>query len=327
MTGNTLWRSIKPFPNSKNPRRRWALLTVAVVLLLIAAVRPTYDVVSADGGADPITIALADPNLNVFFVVDRSVNSRVEDFGGKSRMSGMRSDISALIDEYPRARFSVISFASRAGVDWPLSDDAWSLQSMIRGLSPYTLVASDAMFQANAGAAAQVLTEKVAWAAHTFPGSHSVVFYFGTGAAGSRVTPASFASANIAGGAVLGYGTEQGGPIPQGWLQGAKVYQSDPSSQAPLNSTLDTAKLRDIAAQLSVPYFHRETGSSISNLVPPVDLGAAEASHATSAEQPITWRELYWLFTALAATLMLGEIAMTIREFRRNRMARRDVAG
>ena len=307
---------------------RWSLLTTAVILLLIAAARPGFDTQQPGAPITTAADAAADPNLNVFFVIDRSVNSRVEDFGDrKSRMSGIRSDIDALIDEYPRARFGVISYASRAAVDWPLSDDAWSLQSMISGLSPYTLVTPDAMYQADAGAAAKVLGDTVNKAAAMFSGSRTVVFYFGSGAAGSRAAAGSFGpdAKKIDGGAVLGYGTEAGGPIPQGWLNGAKVYQSDPDSQAPLTSTIDETRLKDIAAQLGVPYHHREAGSPISSVLPPVSLGASAHNQVPPAIQLITTRELYWLFTALAAVLLLGEIAMTVREYRRNRMARQDV--
>lgn len=309
---------------------RWSGLTVAVILLLIAACRPGFD---HDRGTYSVALnpaANVDPNLNVFFVVDRSVNSRVEDFGdGKSRMSGIRADVRALIDEYPHARFALISYASKASMDWPLSDDAWSLQSVVHGLSPYTLVAPDTIYQANAAAARDVLRDKVNEAAATFPGSKTLVFYFGEGAADSRVPAVSFdiERGKIAGGAVLGYGTPVGGPIPAGWVDGKMVYQSDPGgSGAALNSTIDEARLKDIAAQLNVPYFHRETGQPIGGVLPPLDRSAGvrhEGDKLTT--RLVDRREMYWVFTLAAAALLLVEIALTIREYRRNRMSRRDI--
>ena len=63
-----------------------------------------------------------DGDPNVFLVVDRSADMRVEDLaGGRVRMAGARDDIAALIDRYPDARFAVIAFASRPSLDWPLS--------------------------------------------------------------------------------------------------------------------------------------------------------------------------------------------------------------
>lgn len=155
------------------------------------------------------------------------------------------------------------------------------------------------------------------------------MFYFGEGAAGSHNRSASFDPPDgaVAGGAVLGYGTAAGGPIPQGWVDGTKVYHSDPETGAPLNSTLDTAELEQIAQQLGVPFLHRESGDAITPALPAVDLTAAEQAEADElkASKIVERRELYWLFSLIAAVLLLIEIVLTIREFRRNRMSRRDV--
>lgn len=310
---------------------RWGGLTVAVILLLLAASRPGFDNNLGSFSVDLNPVARVDPNLNVFFVVDRSVNSRVEDFGDReSRMSGIRADMGALIDEYPHARFSLISFASKASMDWPLSDDAWSLRSMVRGLSPYTLVSPDAIYQANPAAARDILRDKLKAAAATFPGSKNLVFYFGEGAADSRVPAVAFDAdrGQIGGGAVLGYGTAAGSPIPAGWVDGKKVYQTDPSGNGTaLNSAIDEARLKDIAEQLNVPYFHRESGQPIGRVLPPVDQSATVRHDGRKVTtQLLERREMYWVFTLTAAALLLLEIALTIREYRRNRMSRREIA-
>lgn len=308
---------------------RWGGLTLAVLLLVFAAARPGFDLNDDHPAEQPKGASAVDPNLNVFFVVDRSVNLRVQDFGDhESRMAGVRADISALINEYPRARFELLSFASKGAVDWPLSDDSWSLQSLVHGLSPYTLVAPDAMYQANPTAARDELTKQLEAAAERFKDSTSLVFYFGSGAAGTHATAASFDLPDEAasGGAVLGYGTPAGGPIPQGWVGATKVYQNDPATGAPLNSTLDEATLKKIAGELGVPYFHREAGQSITAVLPSVDpVAASDDENPLHASKLVERRELYWVFTLLAAALVLGEIVLTIREFRRNRMSRKDV--
>jgi Ca-activated chloride channel family protein len=307
---------------------RWCGLTLAVLLLVFAAARPGVDL--AGGSADqPNRTAAADPNLNVFFVVDRSVNSRVEDYGDhQSRMAGIRSDMDALIGEYHRARFAVISFASKATLDWPLSDDAWSLGSMVHGLSAYTVAAPDAMYQADPTAARSILAEQLKSAGGLFPGSKNLVFYFGAGDGGSRISPAPFDPARdaIAGGAVLGYGTAAGGPIPQGFVNGTKIYQSDPATGAELTSALDEQRLKNIAGELKVPYFHRDSGQGIAAVLPAVDPPGASADDAGSlrASKLVERRELYWVFTVLSTVLLLVEIVLTIREFRLNRMARED---
>lgn len=99
---------------------RWSALTLAVVLMLIAAARPAI-------GGDAVESAASqdgDATANVFLVVDRSADSAVTDpNAGQSRVADIRDDIAALIDRYPQARFAMITFAARSSVEWPLSED------------------------------------------------------------------------------------------------------------------------------------------------------------------------------------------------------------
>lgn len=305
---------------------RWGGLTAAGLLLVLAAARPGLGPSDSRGQAQSKPAGSPTANANVFFVIDRSVDSRVEDYvDHTSRMSGIRSDIEALMDEYPRARFAVIGFASKASLDWPLSDDVWSLKPLIKGLSAYIEVPPDAMFQVNAAAANDVLRDKLTEATQWYPGSKNLVFYFGEGAGGSRAPQGGFdlPQGAIAGGAVLGYGTAAGGPIKQGWVNGNLSYMSDPQTNGPAISGINENTLKAIASELGVPYFHRE-GGPITAVVPAVDLTSGQRSNDSAVVASIAMErtELYWVFTGLATALALGEIYLTLREFRRNRVSR-----
>lgn len=305
---------------------RWSGLTLAVLLLLLAAARPYLAPEKDQAPPPPQTQTAA--NANVFFVVDRSVNQRVEDFGpDMSRMAGARADILALMNQYPRARFAVIGFSSQARLDWPLSDDAWSLTPFIEGLSPYTDVPLDAMFKVNAAAPAELLGNKLAEAAADFPGSKNLVFYFGSGAPWSRAEQGRFDldKGLIAGGAVLGYGTAKGGPVPQGFYGGKLVYMADQQSGAPLNSSLGDRSLNEVAGQLGLPYFGRGENQPITPVLPTVELGTMLDENAVVAAKSIDRTELYWMFTMLASALILAEAYLTIRDIRRTHTAHKDV--
>ncbi|MBW0014582.1 VWA domain-containing protein [Mycobacterium sp.] len=314
---------------------RWSALTAAGLLLVLAAARPGLlrdDLHGAAAAGGSARAAAA----NVFFVVDRSVDGRVTDYGSnagnsRSRMSGIRDDIAALVDQYPGARFAVISFAATASLDWPLSDDAWSLEPLVRGMSTYTEVPPDAMFQVNAEAANGLLRAKLAEASEAYPGSKNLVFYFGEGAGGSRAAQGGLdiPHSSIAGGAVLGYGTPAGGPVPQALLNGNVVYEWDEAANRAANSGLDEDALRGIAGVLGVPYFHRDnvSGGSIARVMPAVDLTASAArdssAYSHSGSTGIERTELYWVLSGLAALLALGESYPTLRDIRRNRPPRR----
>lgn len=274
---------------------RWSGLTLVALLVLLAAARPGVDRVEKQAAATK----QSGVNTNVFLIVDRSVDSRVEDFGdGRSRMSGIRADIAALIERYPQARFGVIAFASRSSLDWPLSDDAWSLEPLVERLSPYDGSPDDSS-QVNSAAAANVLRYQLIAAGQQYPDSESLVFYFGSGAGGSRAPQGEFdpLPGSVDGGAVLGYG-----------------------------QALNEPGLRRIAHQLGVPYEHRDAGQPLVRPAPSPESAGQPAENPIVATGVVARTELYWVFTALAAVLMWFEIYLSVREFRRTRMASRDVA-
>lgn len=261
---------------------RWSGVTLAVLLLIAATTRPAF----LDHGNGQGATAAAGANLNVFLVVDRSADVNAEDYG-EPRIAGMRDDIAALIKQYPAARYALIGFASKASLDWPLSEDVWSLRPTVAALGSQN-PASDA----NAGAADNVLRYQLIEATQQYPGSRNVVLYFGSGAPGSRAPQGDFnlMRGTVAGGAVLGYGS---------------------------GDAIDEAELHRIAAQLDVPYLHRQLGQ-------PFQVGLPDA--LGSGRNIADRTELYWLPALLAAGLLLAEIYLSVREFRRGRIARRDLA-
>ncbi|OBB58265.1 hypothetical protein A5757_17390 [Mycobacterium sp. 852013-51886_SCH5428379] len=162
---------------------RWSGMSLAVVLLLFAAMRPaliTDDTTEAEGaGAD----------TNVFVVADRTVDAR--------------ADIETLIERYPAARFGVITFAPPA-LMWPLSADVWSLPSEVAALAP---LAPGDPAQADAAAPGNVLRYQLIQAQQRYPGSANLVVYAGAGAPGTQTAPRDLdvVAATVDGGIVLGH--------------------------------------------------------------------------------------------------------------------------
>lgn len=260
---------------------RWATVSLAVLLAIAATTRPTL---LGESRRDATSSAGAD--LNVFLLVDRSADSNVEDHGNSEpRIAAMRDDIVALIHQYPAARFALITFASKASLDWPLSDDVWSLRPTIAALG-----SQNTGPDVNAGAADNVLRYQLIEATQQYPGSRNVVLYFGSGAPGSRSPQGDFnlTPGSVAGGVVLGYGRSE---------------------------AIDEPQLRRIAGQLDVPYVHRDPAQPFRAALP-------DTPHRVDADRT----ELYWFVALLAAGLLLGEIYLSVREFRRGRIARRDLA-
>jgi hypothetical protein len=304
---------------------RWSATTLAMALLVVAAARPGIESPAQPQPDRDVAAVSQGANTNVFFVVDRSVDSRVSDYGGASRMSGIRADMTAIVDTYPKARFAMIGFATAPEVDWPLSEDIWSLKAVIAGLSPYVSVAPDAASQVDAGAAANLLRYQLIQADQQYPRARNLVFYLGEGAGGSTAPQGSFSVGDrVSGGAVFGYGTTSGGPIPGAYVDGAVTYLSDARSGATAISALDETRLRGVADELGVQYVHRDPAQPVVRALPQLRPGSG-ADSASLSSTPVPDRvELYWLFALLAAVLLLPEIYLTVREFWRNRTSRRE---
>lgn len=260
---------------------RWAGVTLTVSLIIAATTRPALRDDDTRRDAKP----MAGANLNVFLAVDRSADAG-DDGAGAARIAGIRDDIAAVLTQYPGARYALVGFASRASLDWPLSADVWSLRPSVAALTDQPAGAD-----ANAGAADNVLRYQLIQATQEYPGSRNVVLYFGSGAPGSREPQGDLnpTVGSVAGGAVLGYGRGE---------------------------AIDEAELRRIAAQLGVPYQHREAGQPFRPTLPDAPDVRAEGADRT---------ELYWLPALLAAALLLAEIYLSVRQFRRGRIARRDL--
>lgn len=293
-------RRLAPAGRTRGKLWRWASLTLVTLLLIATAARPVID-----PSGDDVT-RVADPEApNVFLVVDRSPDMRVQDYsGGAPRMDGVRADVAEILDAYPGARVALISFASRSALDWPLSADTWSLSPVTAALSPYAS-APDTVNLTNAGAAGNALRYQLNGAIQQYPRAKNLVFYFGAGAPESDGSQLEFdlPEGAVGGGAVFGYGTERGGPIP-----GTDVARA----------AIDEPALRDVADQIGVPYLTRDGVDALAPVLP-TDTTAV-ASDARMAGEGAGRIEVYWASAIAAAALILVELYLVLVEFRRTRI-------
>lgn len=250
-------------------------LVVAAVLLLIAMFRPAL------GDGEPsVTRIAGEREPNVFLILDRSAEM-------SAHMALAHADVNAVIDRYPDARFSLITFDARPSLDWPLSADSWSLRPIIAAADPYP---RGAEVMTNAGAASTVLRYQLIGALQQFPKAENLVFYFGAGATDSAVPQREF-------------------QIPENAVDGGAVFGYRPDG-APV--------LQAVADQLDVDRLEREQTRSVADAIPdPADVEPAPENASASAGF-----ELYWVLAGIAAVLILAELYHALRHLRRTRLDR-----
>ena len=277
-------------------RTLWALRIVLLLACVVLLLRP-----GIPGGA---TQTLA-TDTDVVLVVDTTASIVAEDWDGdEQRLDGVRADIAEIVAQYPGARFALITFDAAAELRLPLTTDTTALISSLEVMTPEVTGQSQG---SSIGLAHTMLAETLQSAASTSPDRGRMVFYFGDGEQTASTDPESFADSAeyVDAGAVLGYGTDDGGPMREttggvGAEGGDYIeYQGEPAL-----SIRDEATLQTIADELGVPLQLRAADEPLA--LP--DAPATTSNFADSGEVGNV-TELYWIAAIVIALLLAFEIA------------------
>lgn len=290
-------------------------LTAAVLLLGTAALRPAIPGEQVDTTA---------ANLNVYFVVDTTSSIIAEDYGDeRPRIEGVAADIAAIAQNLPGARYSIITFDQDARVRLPLTTDTTALDAAVETLLPESYEVSHGTSVSQANDRLKTLLEQ---AYARTPDRGRVVFYLGDGEQTAPEPPAPFDIDQrlVNGGAVLGYGTTEGGRMKatRSRFDTSRTYIKDPATGEDARSVISEATLRAIADQLGLPYVHRESGDRVEPAVAGIDLQRFGTSEEIERQKVQARRELYWpllIGVAGIAAWELGAGVTALLQTRRRR--------
>ncbi len=298
--------------------REWLFRSALVLLLLAAALRPGV----AGGSAQAATA-----DVNVFFVVDTSSSIVAEDYGNHSpRLDGVRRDIMAIAGELAGARFSLLTFDSNAVVRMPLTTDTSALDTAVAVLQPQVTAFSKGSSVTSAG---KLLAERLRSARDSHPERPRLVYYLGDGEQTSEAAPEALKvdAGLVNGGAVLGYGTPEGGRMkentgPRSSSDSGAGYIQDRTSGSGRDalSIIDEGRLPWIAGQLGVRYVHRSAGDAVAPMMQAADPGKLERAPAGAGLDGRI--ELYWILALAAFPLGLREAVLLLLHWRRLPAAR-----
>lgn len=277
-----------------SPRWVWVLRLLTVLVAFAMLLRP-----GIPGGTSQ-TLAT---DTDIVFVVDTTASIVAEDWDGdQPRLDGVRADVQAIVDEYPGARFALITFDADPQVRLPLTTDATALISALDVLRPEV---TDQSRGSSIGIANRMLAETLSSAASATPERSRMVFYLGDGEQTAPSEPESFESSRkyVDSGAVFGYGTAEGGPMkkttgtdaPGDYIE----YQG-----APALSVIDEGNLETIADELGVEYEHRTAGTA--PVLPEAPTSTTDYASSGEVGNVI---ELYWIFALALILLIAVELA------------------
>lgn len=293
--------------------RRLAMLVCVLGIGLVPSVPRT--------AADSLT-----SNAELYFVVDRTGSMAAEDYDGdQARLVGVQSDMVDLARSLPGSRYAIIGFDSQATRQLPLTTDA-------RAVRTWADTVAQEVTAYSAGSSVDrplaALEQMLIAAQERNPANIRLVFFLsdgentdGSGSDGEDMASFEALAPLIDGGAVLGYGTTEGGPMRSydgtdrtGFGTDAPYITDTDGSDA--ISRIDETTLRTIADQMGVPYTHRIAPGGVEALVEDVDL---QEIASDGRRDLTTYTGVYWPVAAVLTLLLGWEAWHLVREIPRRR--------
>lgn len=295
----------------------WRRACLALVMVLILA-----------GPAAAVTESTQVSNVEIYLVVDRTGSMAAEDWaggpaaGGGTRLDGVKSDLTAIRDAWPQARFCILALDGAAARELPLTSDLDAVTSWIGSLQQEITQRSQG---SSLDGMLPLLIQTLTRAKEKNPEDARLVYILsdgeatddgrGAGAAGTAGATWAKAGELTDGGAVLGYGTASGGMMRSfdgSSTPGSGKYILDPDTGKPAVSVPDTRALASVAEALGVPYFQRTGGSDD---VPTGDFTRqdVDAVLTDGREKKNRVRYLTWPLGIAASALAIWELVALIR--------------
>ena len=293
----------KQYRRTKNFRR----IGIAA-LLLLAIARPAIP----NGNAERVL-----SNLNVFFVVDNtgSMAAKDSDSGSNYRYQTVARDIKAITNTFAAAKYSIIVLDYNIYQAVPLVSNPSAIYSYADSFKPRSTYRSG---DSNLGGLINYATERIQKYNKRYPKRKSIAIFMSDGEDIKERT--AFDSKElrneIAGGAVIGYGTKEGSTI--GYIDSdGNVDESMPIRENGENhiSKLDEENLEYIAGELKVNYMQRSSSEKKIGVIDSY-IDSSQA-YERSDEKADSFEDLYWIailgaigllmwdFYAIIATLLL----------------------
>ena len=261
-------------------------------------------------------------NVDVLFVIDDSMSMLAEDFDGDGRrIDAVKEDCEYIIDKLEGCRFSVISFGNYAYRLAPYTSDTNVVMSAIRSLEGQTQYYAQGT---SLNLPFPQILDTLEQDAEQDSERVQILFFFSDGEITSKEEKLGSyedAADYIISGAVLGYGTEEGGKMK------VKSYEGDYGSPFYMQtkdesgrtvdaiSMIDEENLQSIADDLEVEYYHVEKSTTVREVIG--DITDNLDQYAVEGETGMEgYDETYYWFAIPLATLLLYDLIYYKRRIR-----------
>ena len=258
-------------------------------------------------------------NIDMIFVVDTTLSMEATDYsGGKTRLDGVKNDIAYIMRKVPGAHYSVIAFNgptqsdpdSAVKIKIPLTGDTNAIKAAVNTLkTPETLYSQQSSITIFKNTLKTMLE-----ASSKKEGHIRSVFIFTDGEQNSnkqKMESLTDLKDLIDNGAVLGYGTPQGGKMQVTNYYGKKEYVQDKSSYPYKDaiSKLGEDNLKQMAKELDLDYIHMSKTNNIDSTLKDIN----KTSNLSDSDIEYAYKDTYYYFSIVLVVLFLLELYLDRR--------------
>ena len=251
-------------------------------------------------------------DLGVLFVVDTSVSMKALDYdGNKERIEGIRNDCCYIVDELAGCKFSIITFGNNARRVIPFTEDADMVQAEIKSIQ----LESDTYAKGTSLNSVYNCLEETLKSESESKNrvTEIVVFFISDGEItkeGESLNSFNKLKKYVSNGAVLGYGTTEGGKMVNSLYEDKpdseyyyKYYYDSTHKRVTALSKIDEGNLRKIGGDLGIDYIKMDKKDNINSKLKTIK---EQALKAKKTEKKVkAYQDIYYYFSIPLAILLI----------------------
>lgn len=247
------------------------------------------------------------PKVDVLFVVDNTISMLAEDYNGDGRrMDAVKNDCKYIMEQFPGASFSVVTFEDSVQTLVPYTVDANMAAETIGLLHGQTKYhAQGTSLNEVMGAMEQVLDDDRK--------NYKILFFISDGEVVNSEELKSYKGLEqyVDAGAVLGYGTEKGGPMKTVEYLDEEpeylYYYDDQYNEKLAISKIDEGNLKNIASDFGIDYVHMTDQSEIGSTIKDLQAKVDNLEITEDMESKEGYVDIYYLFVIPLVLLLLWD--------------------
>lgn len=236
------------------------------------------------------------PKVDVLFVVDNTISMLAEDYNGDGRrMDAVKNDCKYITEQFPGASFSVVTFGDSVQMVIPYTVDANMAVETI-GL-PH----GQSRYHAQGTSLNEVLS-KMEQVLDNSRDNYKILFFISDGEVINSEELKSYKGLDkyVDAGAVLGYGTNEGGPMKVAEYLDEEpeylYYYDDNYDEKMAISRIDEGNLKSIASDFGIDYVHMTDQSEIGSTIKDLQAKVNNLEVTKDMESKEGCTDIYYLF-------------------------------